>query len=68
MNVRIPIERIDLSTMHIGIDFPLLEKEIRRIAAEFIQGVLENNLRIEVQQVDESRGDVVHWGELAESR
>ena len=65
MNVRIPIERIDLSTMHVGIDFPLLEKEIRKMATEFIQGVLENNLRIEVQEVDES-GEmyVVVWSNL----
>ena len=65
MNVTIPIERIDLSTMHVGIDFPSIEKEIRRIAAEFIKGVLENNLEFEVQQVDES-GEmyVVVWSSL----
>lgn len=65
MNVSIPIERIDLSTMHVGLDFPPIEKEIRRIATEFIQGVLENNLQIEVQQVDESKEMyVVVWSNL----
>ena len=65
MNVCIPVERIDLSTMHLEIDFPSIEKEIRKIATEFIQGVLENNLRIEVQQIDES-GEmyVVVWSNL----
>lgn len=67
MNLSIPLERIDLSTMHLDIEFPSLEKEIRKIASEFIQGVLENNLRIEVQQVDESAEMyVVVWSNLQE--
>jgi hypothetical protein len=65
MNIAIPIERIDLSNMEVGIDFPSIEKEIRKIATEFIKGVLENNLRIEVQQVDESEEMyVVVWSSL----
>lgn len=67
MNVSIPIDRIDLSNMSVGIDFPAIEKEVRNLAKEFIQGVLENNLRVEVQQVDES-GEmyVVVWSGLQE--
>ena len=67
MNVSIPIDRIDLSEMDVGIDFPAIEKEIRKLAKEFIQGVLENNLRVEVQQVDDSNEMyVVVWSNLQE--
>lgn len=67
MNVSIPIKRIDLSTMEVGIDFPAIEKEIRKLAQEFIQGVLENNLRVEVQPVDDSNEMyVVVWSNLQE--
>jgi len=56
MNFFIPIEGIDLSDMEVGIeDFPSLEKEIRRVAAQFIKGVLENNLHITLQPINDSK-------------
>ena len=55
MQVRVKLKSIDLSSCVLGdLGFPSLEAEIRRMAAEFIQGVLENNLRLEVQPVDEN--------------
>ena len=54
MDVRINLEKIDLTNHVLGdLGFPSLEAEIRRMAAEYIQGVLENNLRLEVQPLDE---------------
>ena len=54
MDVRINLEKIDLTNHVLGdLGFPSLEAEIRRMAAEYIQGVLENNLRLEVQPMDE---------------
>lgn len=66
MDVRINLERIDLSNHVLGeLGFPSLEAEIRRMAAEYIQGVLENNLRLEVQPVDEDGPMyVVLWANL----
>jgi hypothetical protein len=65
MNFFIPIERIDLSEMEVGIDVPSLEKEVRKIATEFIKGVLENNLQITIQPVDDSKEMyVVVWSSL----
>ena len=55
MDLHIKLEQIDLSGHEIGdLDFPSLETEIRRVTAEYIQGVLENNLRLEVQHIDEN--------------
>ena len=55
MDLHIKLEQIDLSGHEVGdLDFPSLEAEIRRLATEYIQGVLENNLRLEVQPINEN--------------
>lgn len=68
MEVRINLEKIDLSNHELGdLGFSSLEAEIRRMAAEYIQGVLENNLRLEVQPVDEGGPMyVVLWANLSD--
>lgn len=54
MELHVKLEHIDLSEHELGdVDFPSLESEIRRLAAEYIKDVLENNLRLEVQPVTE---------------
>lgn len=54
MDLHVKLEQIDLSEHELGdLSFPSLEAEIRRLAAEYIKGVLENNLRLEVQPVTE---------------
>ena len=53
MQVEINLERIDLSGFVLGeLGFPSLEAEIRRMAALYIQGVLENNLRFVLEQAE----------------
>ena len=53
MKVEINLERIDLSGFVLGeLGFPSLEQEIRRMAALYIQGVLENNLRFVLEQAE----------------
>jgi len=66
MHVRVDLKSIDLSSCVLGdLGFPSLEAEIRRMAAEFIQGVLENNLKLEVQPLDEDGPMyVVLWADL----
>ena len=55
MDLHIKLEQIDLSGHEVGdLDFPSLEAEIRRLATEYIQGVLENNLRLEIQPINEN--------------
>lgn len=74
MNVCIELEKIDLSEHHLGeLRFSSLEAEIRRMATEYIKGVLENNLRLEVQQAEfdddgEQTGPmyVVLWANLSD--
>jgi hypothetical protein len=74
MDVHIELEKIDLSNHVLGdLGFPSLEAEIRRLAAEYIKGVLENNLRLDVQQAEfdadgEQTGPmyVVLWANLSD--
>ena len=74
MDVHVELEKIDLSNHVLGdLGFPSLEAEIRRLAAEYIKGVLENNLRLEVQQAEfdadgEQTGPmyVVLWANLSD--
>ena len=74
MNVHVELEKIDLSEHHLGeLGFPSLEAEIRRMAAEYIKGVLENNLRLDIQQAEfnddgEQTGPmyVVLWANLSD--
>jgi hypothetical protein len=65
MIIPIPTDKIDLSECHLGIDIPVLEESIREIAKEFIQGVLENGLRLDLV-IDEEDGKihVALWGDL----
>lgn len=67
MQVQIPRKKIDLSEMHLGLELPEIEKSVRKIAEEFIQGVLEENVELTVQPDDESgRLHVVLWLNLYE--
>jgi hypothetical protein len=53
MDVRIELEKIDLSNNYLELNFPTLEAEVRRMATEFVKGVLEENLHLDIQQIDE---------------
>lgn len=74
MHVYVDLEKIDLSEHHLGeLRFSSLEAEIRRMAAEYIKGVLENNLRLDIQQAEfnddgEQTGPmyVVLWANLSD--
>tara|TARA_R110000822_G_scaffold648_2_gene2847 strand:+ start:1821 stop:2102 length:282 start_codon:yes stop_codon:yes gene_type:complete len=54
MDIRIELEKIDLSDNYLDLNFPSLEAEVRRMATEFVKGVLEENLRLDIQQTDGS--------------
>lgn len=65
MNVIIPKDKVNLDDAYIGIDFPIIETEIRRIATEFIEGVLEENLRVNIQDDEQTNEKyVVVWASL----
>ena len=68
MELHVKLEQIDLSDHELGdLGFPSLEAEIRRLAAEYIKGVLENSLRLEVlNSGDEEDGPkyVTLWANL----
>jgi hypothetical protein len=65
MNVQIPKEKVDLSDCHVGLDFPAIEQEVRKIATEFVQGVLESNVSINIQpDLDDGKLHVVLWFNL----
>lgn len=66
MELRIPKQKIDLSDAHVGLDLPELERAIRDIAKEFIEGVFEENLRLEVEQAESGEMCVVLWSSLAD--
>jgi len=65
MDLEIPVEKIDLSDHHLGLDIPALEQSIRDLSKEFIQGVLQNNMSLEIQLDDEKNEMyVVLWANL----
>lgn len=55
MKFKIPTDNIDLSDAYIG-EMPEIERIIRKVTTEFIQGVFEENLDIEIQE-DEETGE-----------
>jgi hypothetical protein len=48
------LNEIDLSDCALELSFPNIEAEIRRVASAFVKGVLESNVRLEVQPIDET--------------
>lgn len=65
MKLQIKSESIDLSDHHLGLDFPAIEAAVRSLAEDFIKGVLEENMNLELQK-DEETGDayIVLWAGL----
>lgn len=66
MKLQVPKEKIDLSDAYVGLNLPELERSIREIAKEFIAGVLEENLRLEVEQAESGEMCVVLWSSLSD--
>ena len=66
MNLEIPIEKIDLTEHYVGLDIPAIEQSVRNVAKEFIQGVLQENMHLEIHADDEN-GElhVVLWANLS---
>ena len=48
-----------------GLNFPAIEQEVRKIATDFVQGVLENNVSIDIQpDLGDGKLHVVLWFNL----
>ena len=54
MEFKIPKQKIDLTDCYVGVDIPAIETAVRKIATEFIEGVLESSMRLDIQQIDET--------------
>mgnify|MGYP003348552042 CR=1 FL=1 len=64
MKLKIDLEDIDLSNHHVGLDFPAIEKSVRDVAKDFIRGVVEENMYLEITTEESGGMYVVLWANL----